>query len=78
MSKYRMRTAAIHAGESADPLTGASTPNLVLANSFVVSEPQGFSINSFEDERPFIYTRWDNPTVKVLEEKLAVLENAED
>ncbi len=78
MSNYRMRTAAIHAGESADPVTGASTPNLVLANSFVVSEPQGFSINSFDDERPFIYTRWDNPTVKVLEEKLAALENAED
>ncbi len=49
-----------------------------MSNSFVVSEPQGFSINSFDEERPYIYTRWDNPTVQVLEGKLASLENAED
>ena len=78
MSKYGIRTNAIHAGESADPVTGASTPNLVMSNSFVVDEPQGFSINSFDEERPYIYTRWDNPTTKVLEQKLATLENAED
>ena len=49
-----------------------------MSNSFVVSEPQGFSIDSFDDERPYIYSRWDNPTVQVLERKLAALENAED
>lgn len=66
------------AGEGADPITGASTPSIVMSNSFVVSEPQGFSIDSFDDERPYIYSRWDNPTVQVLERKLAALENAED
>lgn len=76
--RYRPRTQAVLAGESADPITGASNPNIVLSNSFVVSEPQGFSINSFDDERPYIYSRWDNPTVQVLERKLAALENGED
>lgn len=75
---YRQQTKAVLAGETADPITGASTPNIVLSNSFVVSEPQGFSINSFDEERPYIYTRWDNPTIQVLERKLAELENAED
>lgn len=75
---YRQQTKAVLAGEVVDPITGASTPNIVMSNSFVVSEPQGFSINSFDEERPYIYTRWDNPTVQVLEGKLASLENAED
>ena len=66
------------AGETADPITGAASPNIVMSNSFVVTEPQGFSINSFDEERPYIYTRWDNPTVQVLERKLATMESAED
>ncbi len=78
MSKYRMRTTAIHAGERPDSSTGASTPNIVLANSFVSDKPAGFSIDSFGDERPYVYTRWDNPTVEVLEQKIAALEDAED
>ena len=77
-SKYRLQTQAVLAGEETDPITGASTPNIVMSNSFVVTEPQGFSINSFDEERPYIYTRWDNPTVQVLERKLATMENAED
>ncbi|MCY3883906.1 MAG: aminotransferase class I/II-fold pyridoxal phosphate-dependent enzyme [Gammaproteobacteria bacterium] len=76
--KYRLQTQAVLAGEIADPITGASTPSIVMSNSFVVSKPQGFSIESFDDERPYIYSRWDNPTVQVLERKLAALENAED
>ena len=72
------RTRAVHAGEAPDPLTGASAPNLVMSTTFTMEEPAGFSINAFEGEIPYIYTRWGNPTIRVLEEKLAALEGTED
>jgi len=72
------KTIAVHAGEQIDPDTGASAPNLVMSTTFAMKEPAGFSINAFEGEMPFIYTRWGNPTVRQLEQKLAALEGAED
>ena len=72
------RTRAVHAGEAPDPLTGASAPNLVMSTTFTMEEPAGFSINAFEGEIPYIYTRWGNPTIRVLEEKLAALEGTEN
>lgn len=77
MTKYRTRTQAIHAGEVVDPATKASAPNIVMSNSFVLSEASGFSIDAYEDTKPYVYSRWDNPTVKMLEDKLATLEGAE-
>ncbi|MCZ6643552.1 MAG: PLP-dependent aspartate aminotransferase family protein [Gammaproteobacteria bacterium] len=74
-----LRTKAIHAGESIDPNTGASAPNLVMSTTFAMAQPGGFSISDFAgDDVPFIYSRWGNPTVRQLEEKLTVLENADD
>lgn len=77
MTKYRTRTQAIHAGETIDPATKASAPNIAMSNSFVMSELSGFSIDAFGDTKPYVYSRWDNPTVRMLEDKLAALENAE-
>ncbi len=78
MSERGPNTLAVHAGEAPDPATGASAPNLVMSTTFALEEPAGFSINAFEGELPYIYTRWGNPTVKMLEEKLAALEGADD
>ena len=70
----RRRTAEVHAGQEPDPATGASSPNLVMSTTFVVDEPLSFSILDQPEDPPYIYTRWDNPTVRQLEEKLAALE----
>ncbi|MCY3840881.1 MAG: PLP-dependent aspartate aminotransferase family protein [Gammaproteobacteria bacterium] len=78
MKRKGTRTRAVHAGEAPDPVTGASAPNLVMSTTFAMDEPAGFSINAFEGEIPYIYTRWGNPTIRVLEEKLAALEGTED
>ncbi|MDH3911415.1 MAG: PLP-dependent aspartate aminotransferase family protein [Rhodospirillales bacterium] len=72
-----LRTTAIHAGEAPDPATGASAPNLVMSTTYVLDKPLGFSAQDLGDEAPFIYTRWGNPTVRQLEDKLAALEGAE-
>ena len=73
-------TRAVHAGEAPDPQTGASAPNLVMSTTFAMDEPAGFSIDAFADQEdaPYIYTRWGNPTVTMLEHKLAALEGAQD
>ena len=77
-----VQTLAVHAGEVPDPVTGASAPNLVMSTTFVVEADTGFSVegmNDFPQESndPFVYTRWGNPTIRQLEEKLASLEGAE-
>ncbi len=72
-----IQTQAIHAGEGPDPTTGASAPNLVMSSTFVVDEEVSFSANNLSEDSPFVYTRWANPTTKQLEQKLAVLEQAE-
>jgi methionine-gamma-lyase len=72
-----IQTQAIHAGEEPDPTTGASVPNLVMSSTFVVDEEVSFSANNLSEDSPFVYTRWANPTTQQLEQKLAVLEQAE-
>lgn len=72
-----IQTQAIHAGEEPDPTTGASAPNLVMSSTFVVDEEVSFSANNLTNETPFVYTRWSNPTTQALEQKLAILEQAE-
>ena len=72
-----LQTVAIHGGEAPDPVTGASSPNLVMSSTFSVDEEVSFSANNMTADTPFIYTRWDNPTTRQLEAKLALLEGAE-
>jgi methionine-gamma-lyase len=71
------QTRAIHGGEFPDPVTGASAPNLVMSTTFVAGADTGFSVEGLVEDDPFIYTRWGNPTIRQLEEKLALLEEAE-
>ena len=78
MTKAGFQTRAVHGGEKPDPTTGASAPNLAMSTTFALDEPAGFSITDFEGELPYIYTRWGNPTVRMLEAKLAALEEAQD
>ena len=72
-----IRTTAVHAGEGPDPATGASAPNIAMSTTFVVDEPAGFSAHDLSDDSPFLYGRWANPTVSMLENKIAALEGTE-
>jgi len=75
--KPRIRTLSVHAGESPDPFTKAASPNIVMSTTFTVEADTPFSEESFQEDAPYNYTRWANPTVKQLEKKLAALENVE-
>lgn len=72
-----LMTDAIHAGESPDPVTGASAPGIVMSTAFIADAGTSFSAEDFGDGTPYLYSRWKNPTVDQLEQKLAVLEGAE-
>lgn len=71
-----LRTRAIHAGEAPDPATGASAPNLAMSSTFVQRDAGGFSAHDAAGS-PYVYARWQNPTVAGLEAKIAALEGTE-
>ena len=77
-SAWGSRTTAVHAGEGIDPVTRASSPNLVMSATFAPSADAGFSVRNRGDYEGFVYGRLSNPTVRQLEQKLAALEGAED
>jgi len=78
LSKKGIRTRAIHAGEAHDTSSHSSAPDLVMSSTFRVDRDVSFSANNLDDDAPYVYTRWANPTNRQLEEKLALLEHAED
>ncbi len=71
-------TRAIHAGEAPDPATGASAPPIHMSSTFVSHEVSGFSAHDLTEDSPFAYARWANPTVQMLERKIAALQGTED
>ena len=72
-----IRTQAIHGGEEKRKRSTSSAPDLVMSSTFHVDREVSFSANKIEDDAPYVYTRWANPTTDQLEEKLSVLEQAE-
>jgi methionine-gamma-lyase len=73
-------TLAVHAGEEADPETGALRQPLHMSTTFKLP---GFGIRLFDaiymdsSRPPYAYTRWGNPTLRALEDRLKSLEGAE-
>ncbi|MFN8439572.1 MAG: PLP-dependent aspartate aminotransferase family protein [Caldilineaceae bacterium] len=76
-NNFGINTTAIHAGESADPTTRATSPNLVMSTTYLADPDASFSVEGMEADSPYFYTRWGNPTVRQLEQKLCALERAE-
>lgn len=73
-SKPGFETLAIHAGAAPDPATGARATPIYQTTSFVFDDVD-HAASLFNLQTPgFIYSRLTNPTVAVLEERLAALE----
>ena len=71
---YGFETLAVHAGASPDPTTGARATPIYQTTSFVFDDVDHaaslFNLQQFGN----IYSRLTNPTVSVLEERVAALE----
>lgn len=75
--KMGASTRAVHAGESPDPATGSLTPPLYQSSVYAFKDAaQGADLFAGKAEG-YIYTRLGNPTLRMLEDKLALLEGAE-
>lgn len=71
---FGFETRAIHAGAAPDPTTGARTTPIYQTTSYVFDDADHaaslFNLHTFG----YIYSRLTNPTVSVLEERIASLE----
>lgn len=76
-NKQGIQTTAIHAGEQPDPAHGALVTPLYFATTFHLSSTEHGAALFSGKEEGYVYTRWGNPTVSVLENRIAALEGAE-
>jgi len=74
-NNYKFETRTIHAGSAPDPTTGARNTPIYQTTAYTFDSPDHaaslFNLQNFG----FIYSRLGNPTVSVLEERMANLEN---
>jgi O-acetylhomoserine (thiol)-lyase len=68
------RTRSLHAGQEPDPATGARAPPLYQTTSYVFDDADHAADLYALDADGHIYSRMTNPTVQMLEERLADLE----
>jgi O-acetylhomoserine (thiol)-lyase len=75
MAGPRFDTLTLHAGAAPDPVTGARATPIYQTTSFVFRDSD-HAASLFNMERAgHVYSRISNPTVAVLEERVAALEN---
>lgn len=75
--KWNFSTRAIHAGYSCEDGQGALNPPIYYSSTFGFDTVEQGAARFRGDEPGMIYTRLANPTVDVLEKRLADLENGE-
>ncbi len=79
MDEFDFSTLAVHAGEEADPETGAMRLPIDMATTFKLPPFGPKLVDALmldSPQPPHAYTRWSNPTLRALEERLAALETA--
>ncbi len=75
--EFGLQTLAVHAGEAPDPTTGALVPPLTLATTYHLGTTENGAALFSGEKEGYVYTRWSNPTVSLLERRVAALEGAE-
>ncbi len=75
---WQFATQAVHAGEAPDPATGALDTPIYQSTTFVSADADEMAAVYGEEKFGYMYTRYGNPTIRALEQKLAALEVGED
>lgn len=76
-SSYRFETLAVHAGEAPCPVTGALDTPIYQSSTFVAADSAEMAAVYGEEKPGYMYTRYGNPTIHALEQKIAALEGGE-
>jgi methionine-gamma-lyase len=74
---FRFETEAVHSGYSSDEHQGSLVPPLYQTSTFTFSSAEQGERRFAGHEEGFIYSRLGNPTVKILEDRMAKLEQGE-
>ena len=77
-NEWQFATQAVHAGESPCPVTGALDTPIYQSTTFVSADSDEMAAVYGEEKFGYMYTRYGNPTIRALEQKLAALEAGED
>src|SRR5690625_2675854 len=77
MSKKRFETAAIHEGYDAKEMLGSLSTPLFQTSTYEFQSAEHGEKSFLGEDDGYIYTRIGNPTVHVLEKRIAELEGAE-
>jgi len=75
--KKRFETEVIHNSYQADEHQGSLVPPLYQTSTFTFANAEQGENRFAGKEEGYIYSRLGNPTVKILEDRMAVLENGE-
>ncbi|KPU58075.1 methionine gamma-lyase [Bacillus wiedmannii] len=78
MKKKHMETALIHHGYTSAEHKGSLTPPLFQTSTFTFETAQQGEASFAGVDPSYIYSRLGNPTVKLFEERMAVLEGGEE
>ena len=74
---FRFETEAVHSGYHSDEHQGSLVPPLYQTSTFTFSSAEQGERRFAGQEEGFIYSRLGNPTVKILEDRMAKLEKGE-
>jgi methionine-gamma-lyase len=77
LGKLGFQSLCCHAGQHADPQTGAHNTPIYQTSTFAFKNVQDGADKFAGEKEGYIYTRLGNPTQSALEEKMAALEGAE-
>lgn len=76
-SRWGFTTKAVHGGKMADTHKSVAPPIYQTATFYYDTAEEGARLGR-EIPPGYVYTRWANPTTRAFEEKVALLEGAED
>jgi methionine-gamma-lyase len=75
--RHRFATLAVHAGEAPCEVTGAVDTPIYQATTFAARDSEEMAALYSGEKDGYMYTRYGNPTLHALEEKVAALEGGE-
>lgn len=76
-NEHEFATLAVHAGEAPCPATGALDTPIYQSTTFVSMDSDEMAAVYGNEKFGYMYTRYGNPTIRALEEKMAALEGGD-
>ncbi|HEV2231794.1 MAG TPA: aminotransferase class I/II-fold pyridoxal phosphate-dependent enzyme [Terriglobia bacterium] len=76
-NEHEFATLAVHAGEAPCAATGALDTPIYQSTTFVSVDSDEMAAVYGDEKFGYMYTRYGNPTIRALEEKMAALEGGE-